>query len=36
MTAGPSMMQQVFQGMQFPMTKEQIMQHVKKQNVSNV
>jgi len=35
MKASPSMMQQVFQGMQFPMTKEQIMQHVKKQNVSN-
>jgi hypothetical protein len=35
MQASAGTMQQVFQGMQFPMTKEQIIEQARKQNVSN-
>lgn len=35
MKASPSMMQEMFRNMQFPMTKEQIIEHARRQNVSS-
>jgi hypothetical protein len=35
MKASPSMMQEMFRNMQFPMTKDQIIEHARRQNVSS-
>jgi len=35
MTASASMMQEIFRNMQFPMTKDQILEQVRRQNVSS-
>ncbi|WP_292387884.1 DUF2795 domain-containing protein [Methanosarcina sp. UBA5] len=35
MKASPSMMQEMFRNMQFPMTKDQIIEHATRQNISS-